>query len=76
MNKYIASTDFEFPGINGPNDIGKTWTFEVDNDLVAIHQAYGWLVGVEATFGILGKVTARGNFNLIKEYQLGQKLNT
>lgn len=75
MSKYRVSTDFEFPGISGPRDIGKVWTFECDNDLQAIHQAYGWLVGVGATFGIVGRMSNKGALHVIKEYTLGQKLN-
>lgn len=75
MAKYSVSTDFEFPGINGPTDIGKTWTFECDGDKTAIAQAYGFLVGAQASFGIVARIDDEGALIVMKEFRLGQHAN-
>jgi hypothetical protein len=75
MAKYSVSTDFEYPGINGPTDIGKTWIFECEGDKTATDRAYGWLVGVEASYGVIARLDEKGGMIVMQEFRLGQRVN-
>jgi hypothetical protein len=66
--KYTVATDFEFPGINGPTDIGKSWSFECSSESWAVVKARGWLTSIGATVGALAQHLQDGKVKIVKVY--------